>query len=1028
VKTTLYSASAGTGKTYTICQEIAKRIIAGQNPRRILACTYTKRAASELKSRVQQTLLEKGLTAEASALELAPIGTVHSIGHRYISRFALRLGLSPDLEVLPEGGDLTAMKRIVAGLDPATWEEMVRLQDRLQIGGDEDTRGPLVLRLLGLKRQNAIGDMEFKKQMKANGERFLEVLAPEGPSGRGDFKDAEGQARGLARDAIEALDKIAGGGKPANREAIIRLARFGASNWYTLTKCSQLSAPKKAEDEDRAIAGLRSFCAGLRRHPGLISDCRRFMELLTKQVLEVEREYSRYKTARGLLDYTDMEERFYQLASDPDFAKDLKAEMDLVIVDEFQDTNPVQLAIFLKLRDLVQECIWVGDLKQTIFAFTGAAPDLMRAVWGMKGVVRETLGTNRRSLKGIVDVANAVFAPVFGEDSKMKAHEAAGDEAMERWLLRAGSNPTEAQAVAAGVKDLVRRKKVPLSDIAVLVRQNKAAGAAADALIAEGIPAALKVSGLLATRECAAVLCGLRLVADRTDSLAAATLIQLLEHTGDGTPAWLSDRLKERKNGKPSRPFAGRTLFAGLEKLDSRHLSPSGAVSAVIEALGITSRLGDWDEPDKRATELDALRAQAEAFEETALSAGGSATLTGLIAYLEEIEASGEDGREPPQGLDAVQVLTYHSAKGLEWPIVILTQLDTVWGGTPFDLSVSGGSPAKGMPLEGRKIHYWPHPFSGFKALSLSDDALQTPEGLAASDQDREENKRLLYVGFTRPKGLLVLATRLKTLKAGPQHRHAWLDNLGSFDSTVGRFNSPGMHAMKGIAGGIRVFSYAPSDLPVGGKIPAKQFWLDTPKAGKSPEPRYVYPSEAKGGKARFRLEALSGAAAFDGKAGALDPVAMGNALHAYFSALLSLETADEKAKGKVARRCLEGFEMEGKLGPSVLVRAGDRLMAWLKVAYPAARIFTEVAVSAPAKDGAQWDGAVDLLVEVSAGRVVVLDHKSFFGKDEHLLERADEYCGQLRAYEEGLRGCGFKVEGAGLHLPLAGRIAMLEG
>jgi len=115
-------------------------------------------------------------------------------------------------------------------------------------------------------------------------------------------------------------------------------------------------------------------------------------------------------------------------------------------------------------------------------------------------------------------------------------------------------------------------------------------------------------------------------------------------------------------------------------------------------------------------------------------------------------------------------------------------------------------------------------------------------------------------------------------------------------------------------------------------------------------------------------------------------------------------------------------------LGPSVLVRAGDRLMAWLKVAYPAARIFTEVAVSAPAKDGAQWDGAVDLLVEVSAGRVVVLDHKSFFGKDEHLLERADEYCGQLRAYEEGLRGCGFKVEGAGLHLPLAGRIAMLEG
>ncbi|MEK6543387.1 MAG: UvrD-helicase domain-containing protein, partial [Elusimicrobiota bacterium] len=101
---TLYSASAGTGKTYTICEEIAKRIKAGLDPKCIMAVTFTKKAAAELKSRVQKALIEKGFIKEAAAMELAAIGTLHSVGQRFINKFALRLGLSPDLDVLADLG------------------------------------------------------------------------------------------------------------------------------------------------------------------------------------------------------------------------------------------------------------------------------------------------------------------------------------------------------------------------------------------------------------------------------------------------------------------------------------------------------------------------------------------------------------------------------------------------------------------------------------------------------------------------------------------------------------------------------------------------------------------------------------------------------------------------------------------------------------------------------------------------------------------------------------------------------------
>lgn len=1021
-RVTLYSASAGTGKTYTICAEIAARVEKGLDARRLLACTFTKKAAAELKSRVQESLLKKGLAEAASALDLAPIGTVHSVGHRFVSRFALKLGLSPDLAVMPEGGDIAALKNIVDASGSPAWGELVALEGRLAVGGmdeDEGGREPTLLKLLRLKRQNAIPDVAFKEQMSANAKRFIQVLG--GPRGRGDFATAVAEAQRHAEAAIKALGRIAGDGHKDAQAHLSRIVRFGARTWYELAKLAELDGGKD-KAVHKALEEVWAFGANLRHHPGLGADCTRYLELLAEQGIAVEQRYQTYKRERGLLDYTDMEAYFHRLVSDPAFADALRAEVDLVVVDEFQDTNPVQLAIFQGLSRLAPETIWVGDYKQTIYAFNGAAPDLMSAVWNDRGVNKKTLETNRRSAKGVVDVANLVFSPVFGEESRMKHHEPAQAETAERWLLVSKNNDGEAAALAQALSDFLTRSKRRRSEVAILVRTNTWGSAVAGALQAAGIPAALAVGGLLSTRQCAAVLAGLRFVADRYDSLAAATIIHHLEQA-KGTPPWLDARLAELKEKKGSKPFEGHPVLARLELLDPKVLSPRAAVVGVIEALGLTARVGDWTEPARRASDFDALLSEVDAYEESALGAGRSATLTGLIVHLESLEEGGGDKREPPRGLDAVQILTYHRSKGLEWPVVVLTQLDKRFAGTPFEPSVSGGDPAKGKPLHGRQISFWPHPFNGTKALGLKEDAEQTPEGQAAAAIVAAEEQRLLYVGFTRPKELLVLATRVSELKAGDSHKHKWLDGLPSFAATLGGpTEAEGKHKISHIAGSVRVIRVQPG-VPGEVEQPTKQSWLPKPPA-KLPEvtPRYRHPSEEPGKPAEFTLEPLPGGPAFKGPPIGIEPEDMGNAFHAYFSALPSLNGD----KVRVAARILEGFGLSGKVAPADLVTAGQRLEGFVAKRFPGARWLTEVPVSAPDGKGAQWDGSIDLLLELQDGSVAVLDHKSFFGKEAHVKERAAEHAGQLSAYSAALKGVGRKVNSVGLHLPLAGQAAFM--
>ena len=125
--------------------------------------------------------------------------------------------------------------------------------------------------------------------------------------------------------------------------------------------------------------------------------------------------------------------------------------------------------------------------------------------------------------------------------------------------------------------------------------------------------------------------------------------------------------------------------------------------------------------------------------------------------------------------------------------------------------------------------------------------------------------------------------------------------------------------------------------------------------------------------------------------------------------------------KGTIAARCLSAFSVTGILSPVDVVASGDRFLKWVEHRYPGAQWHAEVVASGPRAAGGRWHGAIDLLLRLADGSVVIIDHKSAPIRREHCLAKAQQFTGQIAAYREVLGAGGEKVETTWIHFPLAG-------
>ncbi|MGO3040516.1 UvrD-helicase domain-containing protein, partial [Corynebacterium variabile] len=379
---TIIRASAGSGKTYRLTELLTDRLTHPTDdgsvlrPSQIIATTFTRAAAAELTDRIRGTLVDRGLLDQAAALPTALIGTVNSVTGRILTDFALDAGRSPDLAVLTEQSQQTAFTRATDHL----------------IAEAEDAHRDLLART----GYDAVEDRGFYSR-STNWAATIRSVTDHARSNNIPAEDLPGFAEASIVELHAVLDEQAAGTAPSDTRAALTTAartlprqlraevedgtiakrsaegvltrldsleRFARrvrrerdsipwSDWLKTAegKVPGVSAPTKPIKE---AYGAVTSAAEILADPALRDDLDTLIRLVFTTAASCLSAYADYKDALGLIDFTDQEQLTLRLlrgdgvseATRDAVRETLAARFRILVVDEFQDTSPLQLALF----------------------------------------------------------------------------------------------------------------------------------------------------------------------------------------------------------------------------------------------------------------------------------------------------------------------------------------------------------------------------------------------------------------------------------------------------------------------------------------------------------------------------------------------------------------------------------------------------------------------------------------------------------------------------------------------------------
>lgn len=1052
---TVINASAGSGKTYTLTHALADRIAEGLDPAQIIATTFTVKAAQELSGRIRSTLLDRHQVDGARGIDSAMIGTVNSVAGRLVTDYALDAGISPDVQVLDETTQKTAFSAAIARTAAAVGSARSDLLARTSHDGAEDdtfsrTQAWMarVRDVADAARTNLLDAEALRAAVETSWQAYRAAAElPEAvPDQRprwlheldariGDLA-AQLQAGEVAARSVNKTQSDLETLRGLRR----RLAQHDRAPWESWVKIADGGFGAVAK---RTLAPLsQEISETFTADAAWQRDVRDLMALVLETAAQSLEDYDRFKRELGLIDFIDQEVQALRLLrSSQRVRESVSSRFRLLAVDEFQDTSPVQLALFLELSQLIEDKIWVGDPKQAIYGFRDADPRLMQdiiaaletggTVFG-QGEVTD-LSASWRSAACLVDLSNAVFTPVFAqvgmpEDRArlrippQRAAEAAGG-ALEVWEAqrsRGGvlSAAKHAAMIAEQIRERIENGSFAPGSTAVLVRKGTEREAVIAALQARGVPVAGAAHALLSTREAQLVRAGLAAVLDADDTLALTELVVLLEdHTAHDT--WFADLMAAEDRDAVFAAWWQDDTLAGLRRVRRACVgyTPVEMIQALIDALDLPQRIKRWSEQDARRRSLDALLALAARSCERRRSAGAPVTLSGLRADLD----AWEDGPDLEDLPDAVWVGTIHAAKGLEWDHVItyLPAKDRArehhWG----VLVRSADGIDVTAPLAGRTLQFWPRlAVPAETAALLAASAFAT--GRAA--REAEERARVHYVALTRAARTGVLAV------AGQQ---TVLDALvpGREDPLV-QWGGDGLR----IAGAAEPF---PARVT---RVAVDELVADAPRR-LAPRPDALAATDIPlrpTGEAVHRLAArfqASGVASADGlgtvgaprrigrrlvERGGPQWERVGEAIHSYLALPLGHLDADQKETA--SQRLVERWLVSRTVDAGVLREAGVSWMAFLAAEFPGAEVLTEQPISWWNEDAQLMEGWIDTLLRLPDGRITLVDHKSYPGEDPVGHVRT-HYLGQLHTYARALTAAGLPPDRILVHLPVRGEV-----
>lgn len=1030
----LINASAGSGKTYSLTNRVLQAISNGLSPDALLATTFTKKAAAELQERIRQALLQSGNYDAAQTVFDGFIGTVNSVCARLLTEYALDAGLSPALDVMPEEDSQRMFGMAIASVIEKHASVMEPVARRLSRVGEgvgyaqtADWRDD-VKSVVEMARANLMDASDLALHAKSTWETFRKHLGQTAKAVTIAQLTKEVKSALVQLHQSGASTKVTAGAI-SDLEEVARLIDQGKASWKDWVQLSKLKAGKS---EDSLVEPVRELAQRVLSNPDFHQDIETYITIVFDCAAEALSLYADFKREQGLIDFVDQEAKVLELAqNNPSFQASVKERLQQVMVDEFQDTSPIQLALFLALHQLVGRSVWVGDPKQAIYGFRGTDPQLMEAV--AKTISEtSTLGYSWRSRELLVNLSNAVFSNVFhgmpvdqvklGIPDKRRKQAAGGW--IEAWHLTVKNNTDERSAIAEGIQDLLKtRQELAPADIAILCKTNGECAEIAAELESRGIRASASQGDLLQTRECQLAMAGLRYLHDDRDTVALAEIVHLSPHHADHHD-WLQKAVTERDLAIAR--WKEDPMIRTMDERRNRRVewTPLEALEEAIAHVKCLDAAAVWGQPAHRLTNLDHLRAACRSYLDRCRAHRSAGTITGFLQFLQSAslpEAKGE-------GRDTVQVLTYHSAKGLEWPVVILYSLDKqpragVFGGRVIPAPCFDHR----NPLKDRRVHFWPWPFGALKTFAPLEQRLtDTPEQKEAERQARHESHRLMYVGMTRARDGLVFAMR-RTDKN--ELKTSWLDELCTAASAP-VFSWPMDTGAQKLAVGkeqfpLQVRSYAgtESEVPTS-KARKEANFVSAPQEEVSYVAARVAPSSvpaAAGVKYQATVTASLGERL--SLAERTDMSRVGSAIHAF----LGMDTAGvaDDSRHSQAAALLDRWGMADVLNADQLVIIQKRLQSFIKAHYPDAILRTEWPIMIQQENHQLTQGWIDLLLELPDGYVVI-DHKSYPGIDIQSL--ADRYAGQLGIYRQALEAnSGKPVLASLLHLPLLGKVVAIE-
>jgi DNA helicase-2/ATP-dependent DNA helicase PcrA len=402
------------------------------------------------------------------------------------------------------------------------------------------------------------------------------------------------------------------------------------------------------------------------------------------ELKDLFRAYAAAKQRQGVLDYDDLLLAVERMLQVPELAAEVGALFDHVLVDEYQDTNPLQASILVAMKPDGRGVTVVGDDAQAIYGFRAATVrnilDFGTSFTGRAETL--LLERNYRSVQPILDAANAVIG--LAREGRRKRLWSERSSAQRPRLVHVADETAQVEHVAGAILE-AREQGLRLADQAVLFRTAHHSGQLEVELVRRAVPF-VKYGGLkfLEAAHVKDVLAVLKLAENPADRVAGLRVLQLLPGIGPGSARRLLDAASRRGEGLSGLaglvpPAPARTSWPGLVEL----LLELGGTASWPGQVERVRRFYDpllpdlHENPQPRLADLDQLEQAAARFSDRRRFLAELA--------LDPPAAASDEAGVPLRDEDCLTLSTIHSAKGLEWKAVWI--LNCVDGCIPSDMA-----------------------------------------------------------------------------------------------------------------------------------------------------------------------------------------------------------------------------------------------------------------------------------------------------------------------------------------------------